>query len=226
MTFPPGMHSADRGDRPEPVRNVDLLPRLVGAVGLPIGHDVVVGLVLGRDLGEFDASLAPFADRLDPVAGPLVIMGLKILVVFEDPIALHQAEAAGIVVAEGRDRLLGRVAQWPPDPLAGPRMHEQAVRIVQFGPEIVGALPVVLALVIHRGEGCEAQIGDGLARKQGGGDLEGGLPRRVENEAVGARHRRAVEQGIDGDAVRVRASASGSRIPGNREIPRPRRLPR
>ena len=38
-----------------------------------------------------------------------------------------------------------RVAQRPPDPFAGAGMDQQAVRIVQLGPEVVDEAAVVLA---------------------------------------------------------------------------------
>ena len=52
--------------------------------------------------------------------------------------------------------LLAGLREGPPDPLAGPGLHEQAVRIVQLGPEIVGRLAVVLAVEEHRGQGRDA----------------------------------------------------------------------
>src|SRR5690606_39942826 len=54
---------------------------------------------------------APGAARLDPGAGPLLVMGLGVLELDEVALALHQAEAARIDVLESAVRDLRRVAQ-------------------------------------------------------------------------------------------------------------------
>ena len=195
-------------------------PGSIGLLRLPIGDDVVVGLVRGRDLDELDAPLAPLADRLDPVARPLVVMRLEVLVVLEDPVALHQAEAARVGVDEGRDRLPGRVAQRTPDPLARAGMDEQPVGIVQLGPEIVrrGAARSRPRRYIEV-RGARPTIGELAPREQRRGDVEGRRLARLDVEPVGAGHRGAVEEREDRRPGRHRPSASRSRTRGSTGTP-------
>src|SRR5262249_4371535 len=59
----------------------------------PERDDVVVDLLFARDFDQPNVALAPVADRFDPQARTVLIMGLEILVVAEIAPALQQAEA-------------------------------------------------------------------------------------------------------------------------------------
>ena len=170
----------------------------------PERDDVVVGLVRGGQLDQLDMALAPLAFGLDPVGGAQLVVEVEILVMLEDAVALHQAEAARIAVDEGGDGGLDRVAQRAPDPLAGAGVHQQPVGIVQFAAVVVEEAAVVLAGEEHRGEGGEAKLGDLAPGEEMGRDGHDGGPAGEDEELEGAGDGGAVEQGVDGDAVRPR----------------------
>ena len=193
----------------------DSCPGSYGRARLPIGDDVVVGLVRRRDLDQLDPALAPLADGLDPVAGALVVMRLEILVVLEHPVALHQAEAARIVVAEGGDRLA-----WP-DCAAGARSTRRR-------PDCISSPSESCSSAGNRRTACgrsrprryievsgaTPDIGDAAAREERCRDVDRRLLGRIDLEPVGAGHGRAVEQGVDRWPARRRAWAARSRIRG------------
>ena len=74
--------------------------------------------------------------RLGP---PVVIDAVEIVV--EHAVALQQAEAARIVVGEGRDHDARRIVERTPEPLAGAGPHRQPVGIVHFGTPVDGGCP-------------------------------------------------------------------------------------
>src|SRR3546814_4663861 len=76
-------------------------------VGNPHGADVVVDLVVGRNLHELHHAAAPIAQWLDPGGRPQVVTD-AVEVVIEVAVALRQAEAARVVVDEARDGDLRR----------------------------------------------------------------------------------------------------------------------
>ena len=80
-------------DPVQPVAVVEARAGLGRLLGQPVGDDVVVDLVVGRDLDQLHHALAPVAERLDPEAGPLVVAD-AVQIVVEDAVALQQAEAA------------------------------------------------------------------------------------------------------------------------------------
>ena len=174
---------------------------------------------VGRDLDQLDPALAPAAGRLDPVARAQVIEGLEVLVVLEDAVALHQAEAARIVVEEGRDPSSGagcaaaaRSTRRRRCASAGRRNRaaragSRRSRRRSFSPskniEVSGARPT---------------DGDGPAREQRHRDVERGLGRRVDLEAVGARRptgRRAARRRWPGRRPAAGISTQNSRKYGN-----------
>ena len=88
-------------------------------------------------------AFAPVADRLDPGARAALVARLQILVGAEIALALHQAEAARIVVDEGADLKVGRVVERAPELLAAPVLDRKAVGVVHLGAEIVDAAAIV-----------------------------------------------------------------------------------
>src|SRR3546814_13256217 len=79
--------------------------------------DVVVDLVVGRNLHELHHAAAPIAQWLDPGGRPQVVTD-AVEVVIEVAVALRQAEAARVVVDEARDGDLRRVVERAPDAFA------------------------------------------------------------------------------------------------------------
>src|SRR5690606_35849148 len=84
----------------QPVAPAVFAARSQGGGRTPESDDVVGVLVGGGDLDQVDLTLAPGVERLDPAAGALFVAGLEVLVVLEAALALHQAEAARIVILE------------------------------------------------------------------------------------------------------------------------------
>ena len=121
----------------------------------------------------------------------------------EIAVALHQPETARIGIEKTRHDLLGRIAQRPPDPFTCARLHQQAIRIMPLGPEIAADPLVVLARDEHRGQRRDADTGQRFARKKRHRHLDHGFGRRIDDELIGSRRRRTVEQGKEGDAIRV-----------------------
>ena len=155
----------------------------------PGDDDVVVGLVAGRQLEQFHPALAPAFMRLDPVARPQLVGEIEILVVAEIPVALQEPEAARVGVEEGRNARRGRIAERPPDPLAGAGMHQEAVGIVQFAAEVVVEAPIGLADEIHRGQRRKPERRRRLAREQRHIRLDHAFLARSEIEAESAGRR-------------------------------------
>src|SRR5690606_28090894 len=84
----------------------------------PEGADVVGELVAGRQLDQMHCARPPAVQRLHPGTGASLVPRLGILEVGEVALALHQAEAARVIVLETAVRDLRRVAQRAPDLLA------------------------------------------------------------------------------------------------------------
>src|SRR5690606_16897609 len=118
----------------------------------PEGDDIVVDLALGRDLDQEDLALAPIPDRLYPQARPLFVTRLEILVAGEAPLALHEAEAARVVIDEARYLQVLRVRQRAPQPLVAAGADGEAIGIVDRGAEVVGAVAVVGGEIEHAGQ--------------------------------------------------------------------------
>ena len=118
----------------------------------------------------------------------------------EGAVALQQAEAAHVVVDEDRDGGRRRIAQRPPNVLAGAGVDEQAVGIVQLVAEVVVDAMVVLAAQEHRRQRRHVERGDGLAGEQRRADVDARLHRRHDFELERAGDRLAVEQGVNDDA--------------------------
>src|SRR5690348_13594821 len=140
----------------EPVAERQGLAACDRRLRFPIGNDVVVDFVVGWDFHELHGAVAPGAQRLDPDAGPAVIEGAIVLVVVEIAIALHQAEALRIGIDEGVRLHLRRIVERPPYALALAGPKRQAVAVVDFGPPILAARRIVLAVPEHAGEWRDA----------------------------------------------------------------------
>ena len=177
----------------------------------PHGDDVVVDLVVGRDLDELDRALAPVAQRLDPERGAAVVID-AVEIVVEVPVALEQAEALRALVGEGRGDDPRRVVERAPDALAGARSTwrgrpnrgfpgaSRRRSVFAFSEyqyiEVRGAMPRRLTSW-RRKSALSMSMTTAAAR--------------LHDEAVGAGHARAVEQGIDRDRVRAWLGASRNR---------------
>ena len=94
-----------KGSIGAPVQPVACSCKLEPAAGRRLGHphrdDVVVDLVVGRDLDQLHRAFAPVAQRLDPQARAAVVAD-AVQVMVELAVALQQAEAARDCVGEGR----------------------------------------------------------------------------------------------------------------------------
>lgn len=170
-------------------------------LGLPGEDDVVVGLVLGGQLDEVEPALGESRDRLDLHAGAVVVGGLDVEVGGIGSIALEQGPGARIL--KGKDAVADLVSgdlEGAVLPAAVGGLDQQAVAVVDLGPEVVGFRMGALAVPEHGGEGGDAELLDGAAQGQLGldvhrGDLAGG-----DGEAVGPGDALALEQGL-GDEV-------------------------
>src|SRR5690606_12552504 len=109
----------------------------------PKGHDVVGELVGRRQLDQVDLARAPGPQRLHPAVRALLVGRLQVLVVLEAALALHQGEAARIVVLEAAVLDRARIAQWTPRLPAGAGEQQQAVGVVHRRARVVDAGAVV-----------------------------------------------------------------------------------
>ena len=179
----------------------DLASRRHRARRPPVGDDVVVDLVVRRDLDEHDVPLAPGADRLDPDARLAVELAGQVLVGLEALLALDEAEAARAGVGEGADLEQPRRVQRPPQPFVRAVPHREAVGVVD-GEAVVVVLAVVLGVEEeHRGQGREAEVGDLVAGEDRRLDVDLGDVPGPQGEAEGAGGALAVEERVDDDAV-------------------------
>src|SRR5215207_3902111 len=78
----------------------------------------------------------------------------------EEPVALHQAEAARTGVGKGRGGRAGRVVERAPDALAGAGPQRQAVGIVDLRPPIDGRLLLGLREPEHGRQRRDAETGE------------------------------------------------------------------
>ena len=78
-------------------------------LGSPIGHDVVVDLILSGDLHQFDGPFTPVTLWRDPRAGALMVVRLQVLVAGKVAIPLHEAEPVQLIGLEGVDGQTRRV---------------------------------------------------------------------------------------------------------------------
>ena len=170
----------------------------------PEGDHVIVGLVLGWNHDQFDATLAPVAFGRDPGAGPQVVAGLQILVIGEVTVSLHQPEALERFGAErGADQTLG-VGQRAPHPLAGAVVDQQAVGIVNLGAEVLERRGLVLAVVVHARQRRKPELADLVTHEQGDFDVDLGIDAGLQHEAIGAGGARRIEQRVDFQRGRAR----------------------
>ena len=163
----------------------------------PGRNDVVVNLVVGRDLDELYHSPAPLTDGLDPDTGAaLVSHAVEVMV--KDAVALQKAEATRVLVGEGRGHRPRRIVERPPDPLARPAPHAQSVRIVNFRAPVDGVRFGLLRVPVHRGQGRDAQAVDVAAQMDLLLDVHGHGLVAPHEEAKRTRDARAVEQSVNG----------------------------
>ena len=150
-----------------------------------------------------------------------LVARFEILVGAEIALALHQAEAARIVVDEGADLEVGRIVERAPDLLAAAVLDREAVGIVHLGAEIVDAAAIVGAEEIHAGERREPDLLDLHARKQRRLDVVDRGFAGPDGEAIGGRRAFAVEQRVHDDRVRALRRPLDPEGAEVREIPRP-----
>src|SRR5215472_12163314 len=169
----------------------------------PECDDVVVNLLLGRDLDQLHGAVAPIADRLDPQARALLVARLEILIGPKIVLALQESEAARIGVREGRDLQVTRVVERAPQLLAPAVADREAVRVVDGRPIVVDVQAIVEVEEEHAGERRKARMGDvapWIERNLGVEDRRLAGP---DGEAIGAGQAFRVEQGVDDDRIGV-----------------------
>src|SRR3546814_2486824 len=135
---------------------------------------------------ELRGTLAPAATRLDPGARPARILKVEVEVAAAVAVALHQAEAARVLVAEGADLQGSPVGQRTPDPLAPAGRQQHAVRIVHLRAEVVGRPMAVLAIEEHGGGGSDAELHHRRAGIEAGAHVHHRLGDR--GEEIGRAH--------------------------------------
>src|SRR5690606_13041734 len=106
----------------EPVAIGVRLPRNGWFSRNPSGNDIVVNLVVGRNLDELHRPLAPIPYRLHPEARPALV-GHTIQVMVEVAIALHEAEASRVHIGKCRSDGAWWIVERPPNTLAGAGPH-------------------------------------------------------------------------------------------------------
>ena len=105
--------------------------------GHPVTDDVVVDLLVDRNLHELNSAVPPVPARLYPVARARLEARFAVLVVIEVAVTLDEAEALRILVDEAADAQLLGIRQRPPQPLSGAGLGHQAVAVVHLGTKII-----------------------------------------------------------------------------------------
>src|SRR6185437_556703 len=140
----PGLENARAGPR----RRNDFAPRqLVGkkvrttggeiSRRFPISDDVVMNLVVRRNLDELDEPVAPRSFGFDPDTRTPLIVRLEIFEIAERSVALPEPETHRTFVHESADLQCLGVIEWPPDTLSAAVYHRQALAVVDGGAEVV-----------------------------------------------------------------------------------------
>lgn len=183
---------------------VEWLANLRGLAGFPDEDDVVIGLVIGGHFDEVELAVFEAAEGFDCDTGAVVVAGFGILVVGEGTIALN--EAPGARVFQGEDavaELVVAVFERAVVEVAAAEFHQEAIAVVHFGAEVVGARVGVFAEPEHAGEGGEAELLDGSAEGDFGLDIDGGFGAWGDGELVGTGDAFAFEQGMSDEGLCV-----------------------
>src|SRR5919108_275382 len=135
-------------------------------IGRPIDRDIVVHLVVGRNLEQMQRARTPTIERLDPDRRPALVKNTIVEIMNKVTIALEQAKPADIAIDERVRGHAPRIVERPPNALTAAGPNGQAVGIVDLRPPIGGQLAVVLAVPEHAGEWRHAEALDVLARHQ------------------------------------------------------------
>ena len=187
-----------------PVQTIDELPLALfdqGFGGAPEGYQVIVALAVCRDLDQHHRAGAPIAYRFYPHAGTQFVARVEILVVGEIAIALHEAEALGIVIDEARNAQPLGIDHRSPQPLAGTGQHHEAIGVMHRWTKVIDLDPIVGGEEKHAGQRREADGGERGARIERQIDIDDGIDAGSDGESIGADHARSVEQRVDHHAV-------------------------
>ena len=182
------------------VGKLELRTRHRRAVGLPEGHDIVVGLVVGRDLDSAGRGPCPSrpAARSTPTGGarsgtPRPGSGRN------RGRAAAARSRAGFRRETRRPAGCGGLASGRQTHSPLPRHIDEAVGIVDLLAPLVGDAALVLAEPEHAGHGGDAQPLDRLARDTAGPSTSMvGDPAGRDAEAVGAGDALALQERVGG----------------------------
>lgn len=114
----------------EAVAEADLRSGGIRLARAPVGDSIVVDFLVGGDFHQGDRALAPVLLGFDPQAGAVVIEGFQVVEIRQLARALHQAEAARVVVDEGRHLQPRGVGQRPPQGFTVAVDHQQAIAVM------------------------------------------------------------------------------------------------
>ncbi len=186
--------------------------------GQPIRDDIVVELVLDRDLDQVDGALAPIPLRRDPDRGPHLITRLGILVAFEVAGALRKAKAQRVLVHKGRGLQRRMPRQHPPQPFLLAGQHLQTVAVMHRRAVIIDARAVGRPEPVHRGQGHNARILHVIAREQRDAGIKDRLGAGCDAEFERARDRAAIQQRINQHRAFARSRLGDPEVPEHREF--------
>src|SRR6516164_8006765 len=80
----------------------------------PERYNVVVDLLLARNLDQRDLTISPIADRLDPQTWPPFVVRLEVLVDAKITLALQQAKTTWVDVGKGTNLQIQRIGERTP----------------------------------------------------------------------------------------------------------------
>ncbi len=165
---------------------------------LPEADNIIQRFSGGRDLHQVDGAFAPFADRLDPQAGTLVVPADNVLIVLKVVVKLQQAETARVLILIGIVLQLLRVIQRTGDPFAAAGPHRQAIGIMDLWMVGVAHAALVGAAAEHAGHRRNAELADLFAREEMVFHLHHyALRFAVNGELIGAGDAGAIQQGVN-----------------------------
>ncbi len=87
----------------------------------------------------------------------------QILVILKAAVALQEPKSLEFIEFEITDAQFLRIAERPPKPLAGLRMHQQTIRVVHFRAPVLCQAGSLLAKKKHARQRCDAELPHGFA---------------------------------------------------------------
>ena len=188
------------------VREVVTLPRL-GRLGRhPHRNDVVVNLVVGRNLGELDRARSPVTPGLDPGGGPEMVTN-PIMIVIQDAITLQQSKAARRAVLETGHRNMRWIVEGTPDVLPNAIPDGQPVRVVDLRTPVDRRWLGRLGKPVHGRQRRDAETVDILAQIERRLDLHHDAFGPMQREPVSTRQAGTIQQGVDDQRITRLGSA-------------------